>query len=778
MKKISLLLISFFTCGVLYSQSEPIRINVDAAKKIATVTKFLNGANIEDLNNQTNGGMFSQLIHGEAFEENIDPNFLNLETKDYSKVYVYLDERRIPHLISQSNIYNRIPWNNNTEKYDVYSKDVYNQTIIRFPDMISGWKFPGRFLPYDSLPANTQKVLLDLMNGNEQISKFWNKNISGNPQYRYTLERKGDAYMGRQTQVMAFVGGSGEVGITNHGLYKQGIKFESGKPYDGVLRIKADNQTTIYISLRDEKGSVLAEKVFYLKGNGSYEKVEYELTPNGNTKKGSIGVSLKSPGEVRFGFMFFQPGEWGRVSGGWPIRTMFTNAIKRQGITVFRYNGSMVDVGNDTYLYRWKNMIGPVDERRTVLRSGFNLYATHSFGFIEMLQAAESIGAIAIIGMSMDETSEDISDFVEYVNGPVTSTWGALRAQHGHPEPYNLKYIQVDNERQISNGYVNCMKKFALAAWKIDPEMSIMTSLNIGQGYRRDLTDAQKHNMKNIQSQIESLRQNPQSRQQITLLQQQLDRLQAASQQYKLSSEMAGWFIAQGKGDKLAWDSHYSGSRNFADGGDSFLNSMGINLQTELAKDHPGFKLNLHDMEENGQRCDWDRGLAHAHNWNTLQRYGDHFKMLGTANTFQPHGLHYMWDQGRVHYTSDTIWFQPSAYIDEIMMQTWKPNVVNATSSIDTLLDVTAKINDAKNEMTLYVVNMSNQPQNAVVNIGNFSYRSRADVITIGDCDLTEYNTYENMNNIVPLRKQVTLGGKDAKYTFPRYSYTVITLKK
>ena len=55
--------------------------------------------------------------------------------------------------------------------------------------------------------------------------------------------------------------------------------------------------------------------------------------------------------------------------------------IEEQGIAAFRYNGSMVDVGADTYLYRWKKMIGPIDERRVTLRSGFNLYATHSFGF-------------------------------------------------------------------------------------------------------------------------------------------------------------------------------------------------------------------------------------------------------------------------------------------------------------------------------------------------------------------------------------------------------------
>ncbi len=774
-------LMALLAAGNLSAQPEtPIRIDINAGKQIATVTKRFNGTNIEDLNNQTNGGMFSQLIHGEAFEENIDVDFLNLERKDYSKIYVVLDERRIPHLLNQSNVYSRINWNNLGEKYDFNSNDIYSAGRYGAPENLSGWMFPGRFLVYDSLPENIQKIIMTRINGNEQVSKYWSKLTSGNPQYKYELIRDGKAYMGRQTQRISFAAGNGEVGITNHGLYRSGIMFENGKSYDGILRIKADKPTTIYVSLRDENNNILAEKPYQLKGDGSYEKVVYELTPNGATINGSFGISLKAPGTVDLGFAFLQPGTWGRIEGGWPIQTKFTDALKKQGITAFRYNGSMVDVGADTYLYRWKLMRGPIDERRITFRSGFNPYATHSFGFIEMLQAAEAINATAIIGMSMNESYEDIRDFVEYVNGPISSKWGALRAADGHPQPYNLKYIQVDNERGISRGYVECMKKFAKAAWEADPNMSIMTSLNIGgNGYKRGGTEQQKQEIARLRTQLTELEQAPSGKErEIRRMQQQIRQQEEnLGRQYELSSELAGWFVAQGKGDKLAWDPHYSGAREFADRGDAFLNEMGINLQRELAKDYPGFKLKLHPMEENGSRCDWDRGLAHAHNWNTLQRYGDCFQMLGTANTFQPHGLQYMWDQGRIHYTPDAIWFQPSAHIDEMMMKTWKPNVVQSSSS-DQSLDVTAKINDAKTEMTIYVANMSDQPQAAILNIENFRFGSRAEVQTIGNCELTEYNTYENKDNVVFKSSKASIARKNAKYVFPKYSYTVITLKK
>ena len=122
---------------------------------------------IEGLNNQTNGGIFNQLIHGEAFEENVDIDFLNLPLGEYVKVYVILDESRCPHFLSVANSYTRVTWNNLNEKYDFNSKDIYNsvaqatqprqrrsgETIPPSPPLQNGnLKFYGRFVLYGSIP--------------------------------------------------------------------------------------------------------------------------------------------------------------------------------------------------------------------------------------------------------------------------------------------------------------------------------------------------------------------------------------------------------------------------------------------------------------------------------------------------------------------------------------------------------------------------------------------------------------------------------------------------
>ncbi|MDR0938800.1 MAG: hypothetical protein LBN29_05515 [Mediterranea sp.] len=739
---------AFASLGASAQQTPTVDIRVDPGKRIATVSTKLNGTNIEDLNNQTNGGVFSQLIHGEAFEENIDIDFLGLPVEDYVKVYVVLDEMRRPHFLSQANIYNRIAWNNLTERYDFNSKDIYGTLTpprwgnrpprpIR-PDTIGPLVFHGRFMVYDSIPAGIRQELARRIDGDAQVSRYWTKVADAGARVTYTLPRDGQAYMGRQDQLISYVGGSGEAGITNAGLNKQGINLEADKPYEGVLRLRASGPTTVYLSLRDEAGRMLAEKSYPLAGDGSWERLEFDLTPSATAVRGRFGITLKAPGTLRLGYAFMQPGEWGRVDG-LPVRKMFIDALKRQGITVIRYNGSMVDVGADTYQYRWKKMIGPVDERRVVFRSGFNPYATHSFGVEELCKVAEAFDAEKIIGLSMDETAEDISDFVEYMNGDATTEWGAIRARNGHPAPYGVKYIQVDNERHLDRGYLECMKKFAEAAWKVDPEVRIVASLNIGTregSYTR------------------------------------------GTEEYRLAHELFGWFIGKGQAAKMVWDPHYSGAVRFADH-PRFTQEMGIDLQTELERDYPGHRLTLTPMEENGSRCDWDRGLAHAHNWNTLQRYGDHFLFLGTANTFQPYKQDYMWNQGRVHYTTNDIWFQPSAYIDQRMVTGFLPNVVEATSSADSLLDVTAKMNLRGDTLAVMVVNLSDAPQAATIDLGNFRPSGRANIWTIGDRDLTAWNTVDDQQAVAPTVKDARLplrGGK-VSYTFPRYSYTILTWK-
>ena len=119
--------------------------------------------------------------------------------------------------------------------------------------------------------------------------------------------------------------------------------------------------------------------------------------------------------------------------------------------------------------YRWKNTIGDIAERKTIInrwndefdaRPAPDYFQSFGLGFYEYFQLAEDIGAkplpILNCGMACEfNTSEtapldqvheyvqDALDLIEFANGPITSPWGKLRAQMGHPAAFHLSMIGV-----------------------------------------------------------------------------------------------------------------------------------------------------------------------------------------------------------------------------------------------------------------------------------------------------------------------------------------------
>ena len=70
---------------------------------------------------------------------------------------------------------------------------------------------------------------------------------------------------------------------------------------------------------------------------------------------------------------------------------------------------------------------------------------------------------------------QDALDAIEYAIGPATSKWGAVRAKHGHPAPFPLKYIEIGNEQQGAR-YGQRVAKFYKAIKAKYPQIKIALS--------------------------------------------------------------------------------------------------------------------------------------------------------------------------------------------------------------------------------------------------------------------------------------------------------------
>lgn len=97
--------------------------------------------------------------------------------------------------------------------------------------------------------------------------------------------------------------------------------------------------------------------------------------------------------------------------------------------------------------YHWKNGIGKEREPRIhPMPDKANKVWRHDFGTDEFLKLCELTGADPVITVNTATGSpEEFLDWYEYVNGPKETKYGKMRAENGHPEPYNVKYWGIGN---------------------------------------------------------------------------------------------------------------------------------------------------------------------------------------------------------------------------------------------------------------------------------------------------------------------------------------------
>ena len=172
---------------------------------------------------------------------------------------------------------------------------------------------------------------------------------------------------------------------------------------------------------------------------------------------------------------------------------------------IFRFPGGCIVEGTDLQTrYNWKNSVGPVENRplnenrwEYTFPHRFypDYYQSYGLGFYEFFQLSEEIGSeplpILSCGLScqfqnedpkahcpLDELQpfiQDALDLIEFANGSVDTPWGKVRAEMGHPAPFNLKYIGIGNE-QWDATYPEHLEPFLKAIRAAHPEIKIVGS--------------------------------------------------------------------------------------------------------------------------------------------------------------------------------------------------------------------------------------------------------------------------------------------------------------
>ena len=124
------------------------------------------------------------------------------------------------------------------------------------------------------------------------------------------------------------------------------------------------------------------------------------------------------------------------------MRGDVADLVRDLNIPFVRYPG-----GNFVSAYNWEDGIGPKDQRPVRLDLAWHTADANQVGVHEFQDWCDKVGTQMMLAINLGSRGlDDARNFVEYVNGPVGSHWGDLRAKNGRTAPFNCRLWCLGNE--------------------------------------------------------------------------------------------------------------------------------------------------------------------------------------------------------------------------------------------------------------------------------------------------------------------------------------------
>ena len=301
--------------------------------------------------------------------------------------------------------------------------------------------------------------------------------------------------------------------IENHGFFGMGLKKGAAYRFTVWARCPEGGNSKIWIDLVDNATMGEDQKL----GNGGIEVSGKEWKKYSLVLKAGKTIErahLRVWGDSRVTtdlehVSLFPVDTYNGDENG--MRKDLAQALFDMKPGVFRFPGGCIVEGTDLATrYQWKNTVGPVENRPlnenrwhyTFTSRYFpNYFQSYGLGFYEYFRLSEQIGAeplpVLNVGMScqfqnnirnekkvhvaiedLQPYIDDCIDLIEFANGdPAKNKWAALRAEMGHPAPFNLKYLGVGNEQwdyKDNKAFSKRLKVFMDAIRKVHPEIKLI----------------------------------------------------------------------------------------------------------------------------------------------------------------------------------------------------------------------------------------------------------------------------------------------------------------
>ncbi len=538
--------------------------------------------------------------------------------------------------------------------------------------------------------------------------------------------------------------------IINEGFRGMGIK--KGARYN--FSLKAANHDSsikkIIVQFIDTDKKVLGTTSIVPTSN-DWKSYSAQLTASATEAKAKLKISFVGKGTIDLDMISLFPEEtWKKRPGG--LRKDLVQLLYDLKPGFLRFPGGCIVEGRTlAERYQWKKTIGKVEEREAMVNR-WNMefahkrtpdyFQTFGLGFFEYFQLAEDIGAsplpILSCGIACQFNSgelapiaelapyvQDALDLIEFANGDLNTSWGRLRADMGHPKPFNLTMIGVGNE-QWGYQYIERFKIFQAAIKAKYPDIAIVSGTGpFPEGPHFEYAQAE---LKKLNAEI------------------------VDEHYYK----DAKWFRENAK----RYDNYdRKGPKVFA----------GEYAAQSVATTSPDNKNN------------WETAFSEAAFMTGLERNAD----VVTLTSYAPLLAH----TDAWQWTPDLIWFNnlesygsANYYVQRLFSNNKGTDLVSITYEgapvtgqnnvfASAVKDTTTK------ELILKLVNTDAKSQLIRIELTGAKLEGSGKIITLASPRLDDLNSFESPKNIFPVEKKFPAKGNSVKLDIQPYSVSVLKLK-
>ena len=558
--------------------------------------------------------------------------------------------------------------------------------------------------------------------------------------------------------------------IENHGFFGMGLKGGAEYRFSVWARVPDGGKATLWIDLVDNATMTDDQKLC----NGSVEvsgkewkKYTAILKPSRTFAKAHLRLwgDSKVTTDVEHVSLFPVDTYKGHENG---MRKDLAESLEQLKPGIFRFPGGCIVEGTDLATrYQWKNSVGPVENRPlnenrwhyTFTSRYFpDYYQSYGLGFFEFFQLSEEIGAeplpVLSVGLSCqfqnditrgakeDEVHmpidqlqpyiDDVIDLIEFANGdPAKNQWAKLRADMGHPAPFNLKYVGIGNEQwdyKDNPVFTKRLKIFLDAVRKVHPEIKyIGTTGPDSEGDKFDMLQPKMAELK----------------------------VDLYDEHFYRNEE---WFLKSGN----RYDNYKRG------------------------KGAPKVFAGEYACHGRGKKWNhFNASLMEAAFMTDLERNADVVEMATYAPLFA-HVEGWQWRPDAIWYDNLRKFNSCAYYVQQLYSLNKGTNMLSLTMQGKPVagnpdqdgLFASAVLDKNTNEVIVKVVNTSDKPQEVILNLKGMKGNHETQLITFHSDNLDAENTLDEPTKIVPQTSSLVIGTPTQKVIVPARTFHIYKIKK